>query len=95
MNNRIIWSSEPSGWCPVQGYGWIDDIPFFFYSRGKKSELWMAGSKDTDCDPMMYDYWIDDNKYFVLKDDYDDFMAGYIDTDTAKNLVEDFIKNLD
>jgi len=89
----IIWQEEPFGTCPVQATGWINDRPFYFRSRYSHSCLEIANKPDTNRDPKTV-ISADDAITYELKEYNDQYVAGYITKDEAKELIIQFANRI-
>jgi len=59
--SEIIYTSEPSGTCPVQAEGTINGYPFYFRSRHMRWSIRVARNKDGD--PFDDDAWYFEEDY--------------------------------
>ena len=61
MNPVIIFTEEPSGYCPVQAEGTVDGFPFYFRSRYDTWTVYIATNKDSD--PLDEQSWVNHEAY--------------------------------
>jgi hypothetical protein len=85
------WHGDIGGCVPVQGFGRLDGLPWYFRAR---YETWSFRLADTvDGDPVAVQPGRDGSGWYVEREyDGDLFAAGYMSTDEAWGFVAECIE---
>jgi hypothetical protein len=75
--------TELGGNCPVQGYGTIDGVPFYFRARGEHWSMSIGGPDPVDIACGYADGWYKEEE---LGDE--PYAAGWMEEAEARRLIE-------
>lgn len=82
-----MWEGRLQGWVPVQGYGTIDGLPWYFRARGNSWSMSIAETPDSDPIDVRW------NKAsgWYYEDDYGDiiFEAGWMPYKVAWGFIKE------
>jgi len=91
--SSIIWKRKPFGTTPVQAVGWINNKPFYFWSRYKTSEIEISNCENIGKEPENV-INEEEKTIHILKEYKTPYEAGYIEYHEAERLITRFAESL-